>query len=86
MRHGKVSGFPSSFYKLVQQLGRLNCDGTAPPGSNVYNVYMDLYSYVSLFLRIMQQAVPIRRKLELNQLEEVSSISHPSNDLFSHMD
>jgi hypothetical protein len=53
LRHGKVSGFPSSFYKLVQQLGRLDCDGTAPPGSNVYKVHVDFYSYVSLFVRVM---------------------------------
>ena len=34
-------------------------------------MHVDFYSYVSLFVRIMQQKNPKRRKLELKQLDEV---------------
>ena len=53
LKHGKVGGFPSLLCELVQQLGRLNRGGTDPAGSNVYEIYVDFYSYVSLFVQIM---------------------------------
>ena len=31
LKYGKVNGLPSLLYELAQQLGRLDCDGTAPP-------------------------------------------------------
>ena len=74
LKYGKVNGFASSFYELVQQLGRLNCNGAARPGSNVYKIHVDFYSYVSLHVRIMQQKVVTRRKLELDQLDGVISL------------
>ena len=58
LKHDKVSGFPSLFYELAQQLGRLDRGGTDPPGYNVYKVHVDFYSYVSLFVCIIQQKVP----------------------------
>jgi superfamily II DNA helicase RecQ len=71
LKHGKVSGFPSSIYELVQQLGRLDRGGTDPAGSNAYEVHVDFYSYISLFVCILQQNNVGRRKLELKQLQEV---------------
>jgi hypothetical protein len=40
----------------------------------VYQIHVDFYSYVSLYVRIMQQEVKTRRKLELDQLDEVLSL------------
>ena len=37
----------------------------------MYEVHIDFYSYVSLFVRVMQQKKVERRKIELKQLHEV---------------
>ena len=71
MKFGKCNGFPASLYELVQQLGRVDRSGTAEPGSNTYEIHVDLYSYVSLFIRIMQVDNPEERKVQLKQLHEV---------------
>ena len=34
LKFAKCNGFPSSFYELVQQLGRVDRKGNAEPGSN----------------------------------------------------
>ena len=66
---GKVNDFPLSFYERVQQLGRLDCGEMAPPGSNMYEIHVGFFSYVLLFVHIMQQEVPSRHKLELEQIQ-----------------
>ena len=50
----EVSGFPLSFIKLDQQLGRLDCGGVTPVRPNVYIVHIDVCSYILLCVRIMQ--------------------------------
>ena len=50
---GKMSGFLNNFYELVQQLGRVDRKGTAKPVENTYEIHVDLDSYISLFVRIM---------------------------------
>ena len=51
---GKVSGIPASLYELVQQMGRVDRVGTDEPGSNTYEVHIDLDSCVSLYVHIMK--------------------------------
>ena len=54
-----------------RKFDRLDCGGTDPSGYNVCKVHIDFYSYMSLFVRIMQQKNAERSKLELKQLHKV---------------
>ena len=54
LEFGKCNGIPASLYELVQQLGRLDREGSFTPGSNTYEIHADFYSYVSLVVRIMK--------------------------------
>ena len=74
LKCGKYNGFSLSFYKLVQQLCRLDHNGAAPPGSNVYNIHVDFYSYILLYVCIMQQEATTCLEIELDQLGEVLSL------------
>ena len=78
MKFAKCNGFPSSFYELVQQLGRVDRSGTAEPGSNTYEIHVDLYSYVFLFVRIMKIETADERKVQLKQLHEVLLLVVPT--------
>ena len=69
-----MSGFPNNFYELVQQLGRVDRKGTAKPGENTYEIHVDFYSYVSLFVRIMSCDSADERRIQLAQLHEVLKV------------
>ena len=71
LKFAKCNGFPSGFYELVKQLGRVDRKGNAEPGSNTYEVHVDFYSYVSLFLRMMKLDCKEERKIQITQLHEV---------------
>ena len=68
---GKVSGLPASLYELVQQMGRVDRVGTDAAGTNTYEVHLDLNSYVSLIVRIMQCDCESERRVQLRQMHEV---------------
>ena len=71
LEFGKMSGFPSNCWELVQQLGRVDRKGTADPGSNTYEIHVDFNCYVSLFLRIVSGDSADERQIQLEQLHEV---------------
>ena len=71
LEFGKELGLPASFYELVQKLGRVDRAGTAEPGTNTYEIHLDLYSYVSLFVRVMQCDCLKERHIQLAQIHEV---------------
>ena len=74
LEFGKMRGFPNIFYELVQQLGRVDRKGTAKPGENTYEIHVDFYSYVSLFVRIMSCDSADERRIQLAQLNEVLKV------------
>ena len=71
---GKVSGLPASLYELVQQMGRVDRVGTDAAGMNTYEVHIDLSSYVSTYVRIMQCDCETERRVQLGKLHEVLSM------------
>ena len=75
LKFAKCNGLPLSFYELVQQLGRVNRKVNAEPGSNTYEVHIDFYSYVSLFLRTMKLDCKKERKIQITQLHKVLELS-----------
>ena len=50
---GKKKGLPASPYEQVQGFGCVDRWMNAEPGSNTYEIHLDLNSYVSLFVRTM---------------------------------
>ena len=62
LKFGKCNGFPASFYELVQQLGRVDRNGMAEPGSNTYEIHVDLYSYVCFSFHSNTEIRQSRRK------------------------
>ena len=56
IKHAFKKGFPGNFYELVQELGRVDRLCNAEPGTNTYEVHLSFDSYISLFIRIMQNA------------------------------
>ena len=61
-------------YELVQQMGRADRVGTDAAGTNTYEVHIDLNSYVSLYVRIMQCDCERERRVQLRQMHEVLSM------------
>ncbi len=45
-------GLPPSWHELVQEMGRVDRLQNAEPGSNRYNVYLNLNTYLSLWMRV----------------------------------
>ena len=59
-----------SWHELVQEMGRVDRLQNAEPGSNQYNIYLNLNTYLSLWMRV--------------QLEPNSSVRHrQNNDILS---
>ena len=72
----KCVGFPIiSTYELVQQLGRVDCKGTAKPGEDTYEFHVDFYNYVSLFVRIMSCDSADERRIQLHSTTSQSAES-----------
>ena len=73
---GKVSGLPASLYELVRQMGRVDRVGTNAAGTNTntYEVHINLNSYVSLYVCIMQCDCERERRVQLRQMHEVLSM------------
>ena len=71
IKHAFKKGFPGNLYELVQELGRVDRLRNAEPGTNTYEVHVSFDSYVSLFIRIMQNADATERSVQLSQLAEV---------------
>ena len=63
-------GPPPSWHELVQEMGRVDRLQNAEPGSNQYNIYLNLNTYLSLWMRV--------------QLEPNSSVrDRQNNDILS---
>ena len=55
-------------------MGRVDCVGTDAAGTNTYEVHLDLNSFVSLIVRIMQCEGESERRVQLRQMHEVLSM------------
>ena len=71
LEFAKITGLPSSFYELVQQLGRVDRNGTVVPGANTYEVHLDLFCYMSIYVRVMTCDCQDERQIQLRQVHEV---------------
>ena len=71
IKHAFKKGFPGNLYELVQELGRVDRLRNAEPGTNTYEVHVSFESYISLFIRIMQNTDAKERSVQLSQLAEV---------------
>ena len=63
-----MNGFPANSYELVQQLGRVDRNGTADPGENICEVQVDFNSYLSLYVQIMSCDSAEERTIQLAQI------------------
>ena len=71
IKYAKKKGIPSSVYEIVQELGRVDRQLSAEPGSNTYEVHMSFANYQSIFIRIMQVESATEQRLQLFAMEEV---------------
>ena len=71
IKHAFKKGFPANMYELVQELGRVDRQRNAEPGTNTYEIHVSFDSYISIFVRIMQNKDSSERQVQLRQLHEV---------------
>ena len=71
IKHAFKKGFPTNMYELVQELGRVDRQRNAEPGTNTYEIHVSFNSYISIFVRIMQNDDGAERQVQLRQLHEV---------------
>ena len=71
IKHAFKKGFPTNMYELVQELGRVDRQRNAEPGTNTYEIHVSFNSYISIFVRIMQNDDGAQRQVQLRQLHEV---------------
>ena len=71
IKHAFKKEFPGNLYELVQELGRVDRLRNAEPETNTYEVHVSFASYISLFIRIMQNADAKEGSIQLSQLAEV---------------